>query len=297
MKDSFVVHADYIEDLPEENKAEFLMYIYNYGCKGIEPELKGLALTVWTKIKRRLDEDEATYNEKIKGNSAGGKKHTGNQYTRKKEMEVNGSDFQKAPSEWKSMEVNGSRGTEYVSVSDNESVNDYEGESEGADNPVSPAPSTLDYSKLQTEVFNKLQKHNESVPVESRIPVSNNILSFVQKEFRELLDVMRDCKPEEITQTVDNLLKSARQHRKKKYSWYWFLNDINDYKPGFFIDDTKPEKEVPTVDSFCQQMMGKPGFNLSLFLTNQSKWIAAGSPQGDAYLELQKTWGVTNAAS
>ena len=94
MKDSFVIHSEYIEDLPEENKPEYLMYIYNYGCKGIEPELTGLALTVWIKIKRRIDEDEEAYNKKLKGNSTGGKKHTGNQYTR-----VNNG------SQWKSMEV------------------------------------------------------------------------------------------------------------------------------------------------------------------------------------------------
>ena len=31
------------------------MYIYNYGAKGIEPELTGFAKTVWLKIQRRID--------------------------------------------------------------------------------------------------------------------------------------------------------------------------------------------------------------------------------------------------
>lgn len=294
MKDSFVFHAEYIEDLPEENKAEFLMYIYNYGCKGIEPELKGLALTVWTKIKRRLDEDETTYNEKIKGNSAGGKKHTGNQYTRKKEMEVNGSDFQKAPTEWKSMEVNGSRGTEYVSVSDNESVNDYEGESEDVNNPVSPAPS-FDFSTLQKEIYAKITEHNLKSPVESRIPISNNLVSFVQKECRELIDVMRGASPSEILETVENLLISAREKRKRKYSWCWFLKDINDYKPGFFIKNTIPDKQL-TVQGFYDSMKNDARFKAALFLMNQKDWQSKGCPAGDAYFALQETWGVKNAS-
>ncbi len=285
MKDSFVIHSEYIEDLPEENKPEYLMYIYNYGCKGIEPELTGLALTVWIKIKRRIDEDEEAYNKKLKGNSTGGKKHTGNQYTR-----VNNG------SQWKSMEVNGSRGSESVSVYDNEFVSVHEGEREpetASEKPSAPP----DYSLLQKKLFSLITEHNNSVSVESRIPISNNEISFAQKESREILEVMRGSTPEEIIHTVENLLKSAKERRKKKYSWYWFLQDINEYKPGFFIDDTKPDKEPLTVDSFCQLMMGKPGFNLSAFLSNQSKWLEAGCPQGDSYFALQKTWEVGNAAS
>ena len=54
-RESFIFHAEYIEDLPEENKAEFLMYVYNYAIKGIEPELSSFAKTAWIKIKRRID--------------------------------------------------------------------------------------------------------------------------------------------------------------------------------------------------------------------------------------------------
>lgn len=290
MKDSFVIHAEYIEDLPEENKAEFLMYIYNYGCKGIEPELKGLALTVWTKIKRRLDEDEATYNKKIKGNSAGGKKHIGNQYTRKKEMEVNGSDFQIAPTEWKSMEVNGSRGTEFVSVSDNESVYESEGESVKEPVPASESPSpSAGYAELQQNVYKKIQEHNKSVPVESKIPVSSSLLTFVQKEFRELLDVMRGSPPSVILQTVENLLKSAREQRKKKYSWYFFLKDINEYRPEYFQEKTGRPSDMSS-DDFFNLMKDKPGFNMVLFCKHEQDWIKAGKPFDDAYFELQRTW-------
>ena len=53
MRESFVLHAEYIEDLPEELKGAFLRYIYEYGINETEPELSGLELTVWLKIKRR----------------------------------------------------------------------------------------------------------------------------------------------------------------------------------------------------------------------------------------------------
>ena len=31
MRESFVLHAEYIEDLPQEYKMKFLGFIYNYG--------------------------------------------------------------------------------------------------------------------------------------------------------------------------------------------------------------------------------------------------------------------------
>lgn len=65
MRESFVLHAEYIEDLPEELKGAFLRYIYEYGINEIEPELSGLELTVWLKIKRRIDDDVEAYERKI----------------------------------------------------------------------------------------------------------------------------------------------------------------------------------------------------------------------------------------
>ena len=65
MRESFVLHAEYIEDLPEELKGAFLRYIYEYGINEIEPELSGLELTVWLKIKRRIDDDVQAYERKV----------------------------------------------------------------------------------------------------------------------------------------------------------------------------------------------------------------------------------------
>lgn len=65
MRESFVIHAEYIEDLPEELKGAFLRYIYEYGINSTEPELSGLELTVWLKIKRRIDDDVEAYERKI----------------------------------------------------------------------------------------------------------------------------------------------------------------------------------------------------------------------------------------
>lgn len=71
MRDSFVVHKEYISDLPESLKAEFLMHIFTYAIEGEEPVFEGeeliceLKQTIWLKIKRRLDTDMAKYDARV----------------------------------------------------------------------------------------------------------------------------------------------------------------------------------------------------------------------------------------
>lgn len=126
MRESFIIHSEYIEDLPEEYKNIFLVYIYDYGIKGITPNLTSLEKSLWIKIQRRIDSDIAAWNETKQAKSNAGKKHTGNQYTRKKAMEQ----MEQCSNNSKPMEQDGTNGTVSVfvseSVSDCVSVNDYE---------------------------------------------------------------------------------------------------------------------------------------------------------------------------
>lgn len=63
MRESFVFHAEYIEDLPEEYKARFIEYTVNYGLTGESPEIEDgtLESTVWKKIARRIDAEADKY--------------------------------------------------------------------------------------------------------------------------------------------------------------------------------------------------------------------------------------------
>ena len=63
MRESFVFHAEYIEDLPEEYKARFIEYTVNYGLTGKSPEIEDgtLESTVWKKITRRIDAEAEKY--------------------------------------------------------------------------------------------------------------------------------------------------------------------------------------------------------------------------------------------
>ena len=63
MRESFVFHAEYIEDLPDEYKARFIEYTVNYGLTGKSPEIEDgtLESTVWKKIARRIDAEAEKY--------------------------------------------------------------------------------------------------------------------------------------------------------------------------------------------------------------------------------------------
>ena len=61
MRESFVFHAEYIEDLPDEYKTRFIEYTVNYGLSGRSPEIEDgtLESTVWKKIARRIDTERS----------------------------------------------------------------------------------------------------------------------------------------------------------------------------------------------------------------------------------------------
>lgn len=63
MRDSFVFHADYICDLPDEYKTRFAMYAINYALNDERPQLEGLELSLWKKIARRIDTEAAKYRD------------------------------------------------------------------------------------------------------------------------------------------------------------------------------------------------------------------------------------------
>lgn len=63
MRESFVFHLDYINDLPPQYKAEFMQYTVDYGLYGKTPPLSDdtLESALWAKIKRRIDKEAEKY--------------------------------------------------------------------------------------------------------------------------------------------------------------------------------------------------------------------------------------------
>lgn len=63
MRESFVFHEDYIEDLPDQYKTEFIQATINYGLYGENPPFKDgtLEMALWAKIARRIDAETEKY--------------------------------------------------------------------------------------------------------------------------------------------------------------------------------------------------------------------------------------------
>ena len=156
MRESFVLHAEYIEDLPEELKGAFLRYIYEYGINEIEPELSGLELTVWLKIKRRIDDDVSAYERKVsnlkqnRNRTATGTKTAPTTETRTDtERTPNGHRTENTTEEEK---PNGDRADSVsVNVSVNDSVNVSDSVNVAEAKPAEPAPARKRFVKPELE--------------------------------------------------------------------------------------------------------------------------------------------------
>ena len=258
VRESFIFHAEYIEDLPEENKAEFLMYIYDYAIKGIEPELSSFAKSVWLKIKRRIDAEAEAWEETKKQRSESGRiggQRSGEarrSKTKQNEAPLQIDEANEAPLQnAKQNEAN-----EAVSVLVNEFVPVTENESEfvpAASAPGRETPSVVDYSNRIYEVF-----HEAGLPC-----ARNNPISFLQRDFKNAMayihksDTLRKIPPDDIIAACKNYANTVNDPRSfitGKYSFerlVTFKNFVDylpeNYVPDNFIDEKKAEDAAKTV--------------------------------------------------
>ena len=78
MRDSFVFHEDYICDLPDDYKADFIRYTVEYGLYGQKPKIADgtLEMALWAKIARRIDAEAEKYAQISAKESRKGKRST-----------------------------------------------------------------------------------------------------------------------------------------------------------------------------------------------------------------------------
>lgn len=88
--------------------------------------------------------------------------------------------------------------------------------------------------ELQKYTYNAIATHNAKSEVSRKIPISNSLISFVQKEFRELLEEHRDSL-NEVKTAIDNyILVSESDTWKKFYSWRDLIKNFNSYTSEYF---------------------------------------------------------------
>ena len=256
MRESFIFHQDYIQDIPEELQPQYAMYTINYALKGIEPEFTDWRdIKCWNKIKDRIDSECIAYEETKNARSEAGKKHSGNQYTRK------WNKMEQMEQSSKPTEQNGTNGT--VSVSDSVSVND----------PVYGdvnwagflSPSEEAYAK---EIFNVL--------VENNLPCYNKDFdSFKMGEFRSAMETLhgkyRGIHSKDFIQAIKNYAFVVNSPQ----TWYGWKNKktlakfvswehFTDFLPNSFVlgnfqnhSDTKETQGIGKEDALrIAQEMG-----------------------------------------
>ena len=111
-KNSFILYHDQkeiIDELDDEQAGKLFKAIYEYNVNK-KITLKGALKIIFLPFKTAFDRNDDKWEEVIEKRSKAGKNHTGNQYTRKKELEQMEQVFQNG--------TNGTNGTVSVSVSD-----------------------------------------------------------------------------------------------------------------------------------------------------------------------------------
>lgn len=310
-RESFVIHSEYIDDLPDEFKAAFLVHIYNYGINGIEPNISGLERTVWLKIKRRIDSDTATYDKRVKNL----RQNRTAEETSATEENLSATDNSLSDTE------NALSGGVYVSVSDNvnECVSDNENvnvnenvcvcESAGVppcDTPAS-APENPPMQEYAHRVFD--------IFADSGLPCCNkNRISFYQRDFRQGIEFLHrnvaGLHSDEVIEACGNYASIAKNPALYKgYSKHLSFDQLVTKKwfsrllPGNFLEseflefsgaESPPDEEPRTADPeqaeklLLSQMAGNRDFIPSIFRAYRTDWEEVGFPTGEKYMEFQK---------
>lgn len=241
-RETFVMHAEYIEDLPEEAKAQFLMYVYNYGIHGIVPELTGFEKTAWVKIQRRIDADIGSYEKKCANLKQNRNKAPKTPDT-ESAPENTESDTDNAISETENETPDGDIDIEFVNEFDNET----ERENESKEPEPPPLPATA-YAKKIFDIFTAAGLPN----ARGKFP------SFLQRDFKNGIAYIHRTygrmHSDDVIGACENYAKTISDPESfitGKYSFDRFVTFKNfvDYLPANYnADNFKDTKKSTSTD-------------------------------------------------
>jgi DNA-directed RNA polymerase subunit RPC12/RpoP len=256
VRESFIFHAEYIADIPEELQPQYAMHAINYALKGIEPELADWRdVKMWNAIKNRIDGEAEAWEETKKQRSESGKlggQRSGEarrSKTKQNEAPLQIDEANEAPLQ----DAKQSEANEAVSVFVNEFVPVTENDSEFVPEPDAPSrvtPSAAEYSNRIYKVF-----HEAGLPC-----ARNNPISFLQRDFKNAMafihksETLRKVPPDDIIAACENYAKTVNNPQSfitGKYSFerlVTFKNFVDylpeNYVPENFVDEKKASQEA-----------------------------------------------------
>lgn len=208
MRESFVFHASFIENLPQERMQEFTMYAINYGIFGEEPILDDMALAFWKTIKARIDADRQQYEDRKEKQNEARKKY------QERISEI--SRISKISEISKKSEI--SENILPNSQTEFEFDSEFEFEFEFDNEFVSDAkltPPQSQYCKLIFEMWKG-----------ASLPGSKDEFSFRSKEFYQSIKSLKGLHSKDVIQAIKNyisVLNDKNCYLKKKYCFDSFV--------------------------------------------------------------------------
>lgn len=251
-RESFIFHAEYIADVPEELQPQYAMYAINYALKGIEPELADWRdIKMWNSIKNRIDSEAEAWIEAKKQRSESGK--IGGQRSaeaRRSKMKQNEAPLESASNERSETKQSEANEAVYVSVSEYVSESENGNEFVAPEAPIKESPPMQAYARKIFDIF-----HQSGLPC-----ARGNFISFLQRDFRLGIGSLQSrYHSDDVIGACENYARTVNDPRSfitGKYSFDRFVTFKNfvdylpaNYNPENFIrngptgEDPPPKKK------------------------------------------------------
>ena len=152
------------------------------------------------------------------------------------------------------------------------------------------------YQYLVDECFKLITEHNQNHGTLKRIPISVNILNFMQKEGRRLSELARYETPDRVIAALTNYLRIMDLDSwKRVFSFNAFCNNYQEYLPEYFSIEKYEKSDVnpyAVCQDFIDKELDKPTIrlNVAVFTYHHKDWLKAGRPEGEQFYSLQSEW-------
>lgn len=254
LRESFVFHFDYIEDVPQELQAQYAMYAINYARYGTEPELTDWRdVKMWNKTKERMNGEFDKYEKKCSNL----KNHKNKKVDNRIDTESSSNRERLDTEGTASSAENGKSSGDTVSVSVYESdtvpENDYEAPAASMA-AARKSPSQVQYSKILFDIFQ-----------EAGLPCANgNQVTFLMRDFSNAMTYLHkmpgldQIHSDDLIQACKNyaqVINSGQSFMTGRYSLDRFVTfkNFTDFLPGNFYPENFQKKQEQRLDKY-----GKP---------------------------------------
>ena len=151
-----------------------------------------------------------------------------------------------------------------------------------------------EFQSFLSDTFAEILNHNKWA--KHKIPISNNLLYFTQKEGRQLLELSRQYEIKEIKSALENYLKVANSDTwKSGFSFNAFCKNIAEYIPNYFDMSKYVDMPKGGLDEIAEKTVNEMieagfVFRIPVFYKHKEEWFNMGMPKGEKLVHIVKEW-------